>query len=116
MTILRIQDEEDLLVLSSLLEGGRVNVKDLAYVPQQKRFALLVTRAGQTQQTALHFDFVERAQANHLPEAGEIECLACIFEPEKAGEKLRGLITIYCVDAPRIRVFVECIDAQMRDV
>jgi hypothetical protein len=121
-------DEEDLQVLSSHLQDAVVRVGDMAYLPSQKRFAAVLnrfdwesasTKGGkdyQRRRTALRFDRVLRAQHKDLrPNAPDrvLELLAIQFEPDDAPG---GKITLAFSGDVTIRLEVECVEAEMRDL
>src|SRR5436189_2142552 len=77
-------DEEDLAVVSSLLQDAVVRVADMTYLPGQKRFAAVLNRfdwekalsgdgkSYRRRRTALRFDRVFAAQLKNIkPRAGE---------------------------------------------
>lgn len=92
-------DEEDLAVVSSLLQDAVIRVADMTYVPGQKRFAAVLNRfdwetaATQSEKdyrrrrTALRFDRVFGAKMRNVkPGASErvLSLLAVSFEPAEA--------------------------------
>jgi hypothetical protein len=121
-------DEEDLQVLSSLLQDAVVRVGDMAYLPSQKRFAAILNRFDwesasakgakdyQRRRTALRFDRVLRAQHKDLrPGAPDrvLSLLAIQFEP---GDTPSGKITLLFSGDVTIQLDVECVEAEMRDL
>ena len=92
-------DEEDLAVLSSLLQDAVLRVADMTYVPEQKRFAAMLNRFDwekaakdsgkdyRRRRTALRFDRVFNAKLKNLkPRAGErvLSLLAVAFTPKES--------------------------------
>ena len=128
MSSLRLlaQDEEDLKIISAHLQDAVLRVGDLAYLPKQHRFAMLLNRfcwedcgeagAGARVLAGLHFDGVLKVQAHNLrpdkPDA-VAELLAINFTPESDGG---GTIDLVLAGGGRIRLSVECIDAVLRDM
>jgi hypothetical protein len=122
-------DEEDLAVVSSHLQDAVLRVADLAYLPSQRRFAVLLNRfnwekaggggpdAGfERCRTALRFERVLGAQLKHLrPAAGErvLSLLSVHFE---AGEPPSGYVTLIFSGDASIRLQVECIEAELKDL
>ena len=122
-------DEEDLAVLSSLLQDAVVRVADMTYVPAQKRFAAVLNRfdwekASQgsdgkdyrRRRTALRFDRVFGAQLKNVkPGAGErvLSLLAVSFEPAEAPS---GRVTLTFSGDASIQLQVECIEAELKDL
>jgi hypothetical protein len=128
MSSLRLlaQDEEDLKIISAHLQDAVLRVGDLAYLPKQHRFAMLLNRfcwedcgeagAGARVLAGLHFDGVLKVQAHSLrpdkPDA-VAELLAINFTPGSDGG---GMIDLVLAGGGRIRLSVECIDAVLRDM
>ena len=121
-------DEEDLAVVSSHLQDAVLRVADLAYLPSQRRFAVLLNRfnwekAGEEPEagfercrTALRFERVLGAQLKNLrPTAGErvLSLLSVHFE---AGEPPSGYVTLIFSGDASIRLQVECIEAELKDL
>jgi hypothetical protein len=128
MSSLRLlaQDEEDLKIISAYLQDAVMRVGDLAYFPKQHRFAMLLNRfcwedcgeagVGERVLTGLHFDGVLKVQAHNLrqdnPDA-VAELLAIDFTVAGEGG---GTIDLVFAGGGRVRLFVECIDAVLRDM
>ena len=91
-------DEEDLAVVSSLLQDAVLRVADMTYVPAQKRFAAVLNRFDwekavkdndkdkgfRRRRSALRFDRVFAAQLKNIkPRANDrvLSLLAVSFEP-----------------------------------
>ena len=122
-------DEEDLAVVSSHLQDAVLRVADLVYLPSQRRFAVVLNRfnwekaAGEGPEAgfercraALRFERVLGAQLKHLrPTAGErvLSLLSVRFE---AGEPPSGYVTLTFSGDASIRLQVECIEAELKDL
>jgi hypothetical protein len=120
------QDEEDLKILSAHLQDAVVKIADLAYLPQSRRFAMVLNRycweahqannAGLRMRTGLHFDSVLNVRAANVrqdaPEA-VMELLAIAFTPSGEGA---GTVDLSFAGGGRIRLEVECIDAGLSDL
>lgn len=121
-------DEEDLAVVSSLLQDAVIRVADMTYRPAQKRFAAVLNRfdwesavkeegkAYRRRRTAIRFDRVFAAKMKNVkPGAGErvLSLLALSFEP---GETPGGFVTLTFSGDASIRLQVECIEAELRDL
>src|SRR3990170_3557611 len=89
-------DEEDLAVVSSLLQDAVIRVADMTYVPRQRRFAAVLNRFdwekaargggkdSRRRRTALRFDRVFGAKMRNVkPGVSEriLSLLAVSFEP-----------------------------------
>ena len=123
-------DTEDLQVLSAHLQDAVLRVGDMAYVPAQKKFAAVANRfdweravdgAGKSKdyarrRVALRFDRVLGAQVQNIRLAAEdqvLELLAIRFEE---GEAPEGYVTLVFAGDGAVRLHVECIEAELRDL
>ncbi len=118
-------DAEDLAVISANLQDAVVRVADLVFVPKDRRFALLASRfdwvaaaAGRMErcQTGLHFDRVSRVASMGFDRADQtmvLNLLSVVFEP---GDAPGGAILLTFSGGAALRLDVECVDAQMRDL
>ena len=123
-------DEDDLSVVSSLLQDAVLRVADMTYVPAQKRFAAVLNRFDwetaakvdeknkefRRRRSALRFDRVFGAQLKNIkPRASErvLSLLAVSFEPKEAPS---GHVTLYFSGDASIQLEVECIEAELRDL
>ena len=133
MELLRLiaMDDEDLNVLSVQLQDAILRVEDMAYVPQERRFAAILNRfdwlsatgEGQAPEAAyercrcaLRFERVTGAQYRNLAlsdKSGALELLAVNFEP---GDLPGGIITLIFCGGGEIRLHVEFIEAELRDL
>jgi Protein of unknown function (DUF2948) len=120
-------DAEDLSVLSANLQDAVLRVADVAYLPREKRFAAIANRfdwatAEQGQGTyarrraAVRFERVLAAQLHGIDLANReavLALLAISFEPTEAPE---GHVTLHFADGAAIRLHVECIEAELKDL
>lgn len=121
-------DEEDLAVVSSLLQDAVIRVADMTYLPGQKRFAAVLNRFDwekatkqdnkdfRRRRTALRFDRVFGAKMKNVkPGASErvLSLLAVRFEPQDAPGG--SVILTFSGDAS-IQLQVECIEVELRDL
>ena len=133
MTLLKLValDAEDLAVVSAHAQDAVVRVADMAYVPRDKRFAALVNRFDWTRaeaasgggkpqyarcRAALRFDRVLAAQLQGI-DLGQktrvLNLLAVAFEEEAAPA---GFITLLFAGGAAVRLHVECIEGELRDL
>jgi hypothetical protein len=122
-------DDADLQIISSHLQDAVVRVADMAYVPEQKRFAAILNRfdweealddkAGaqnRRRRTAIRFDRVFAAQTKGVP-AGRsdvvLSLLAIRFEPTDAPS---GTIDLIFSGDVSIRLEAECIEVELTDL
>ena len=118
-------DEEDLAVLSANLQDTQVTVGEIAFFPEQKRFALAGKRfdwvkaaAGGCERcaTGLHFERVlgvERTGFEQEDAGRMLNLLAINFEPT---DTPAGRVTLTFSGGAALRLDVECLEAQMRDL
>jgi hypothetical protein len=121
-------DEEDLAVLSSLLQDAVLRVADMSYLPKQKRFAAALNRfewekavqdGGKNyrrRRTALRFDRVFNAKLRNVkPRAGDrvLSLLTIAFTPK---EPPSGTLTLTFSGDASIQLDVECIEAELKDL
>lgn len=118
-------DAEDLAVVSCNLQDAVVRVADLAWLPQQRRFALLASRfdwaaaeAGRMERVraGLHFDTVTKVASTGFRRddaLGILNLLSIAFEP---GEAPAGAVVLTFSAGAAIRLDVECVDSQLRDI
>lgn len=122
------EDEEDLSIMSAYLQDAIVRLRDIAYLPKSRRFALLANRycwecdvdgeVGSRKFAGIHFDAVVRAKSTNIrrtnPDA-VLQLLAVRFvRNEEEGEG--GIVDLCFAGGGRIRLEVECIDAALRDL
>ncbi|MBN9061811.1 MAG: hypothetical protein BGP06_04265 [Rhizobiales bacterium 65-9] len=114
-------DAEDLAVISAHLQDATVACADMAYLPQEKRFALVCMRqdhvgGGAARPCGLHFNFVRKVQRLRVPQEETPQALTLIgvgFEETSAPS---GRVTLLFNGGCAIRLDVDCIDATMRDL
>ncbi len=124
-------DEEDLSVISAHLQDAVLHVSDMAYIPHERRFALVAnrfdwatadTRSTRTRspfvrcQTALRFERVTAAQILGIDlSSGStvLSLLAIAFEP---AELPAGRILLHFAGGGAVRLDVECIEGELRDL
>lgn len=123
-------DAEDLDVVSAHLQDAVINVGEMAYLKKERRFAAIANRfdwtdalgqrrrsAGYTRRrTGLRFEHVLGAQLTQIDLTDKrqvLNILAIRFEPTTAPE---GFITISCAGGAGIRLHVECLEAELKDL
>jgi hypothetical protein len=121
-------DPEDLKVLSSHLQDAVVRVGDMAYLKAEMRFAAIANRFDWEQaarvddatyrrrRSGLRFERVRSAKLQGIDLAQKdavLELLAVTFEP---GEEPSGVLTLLFSGGGAIRLEVECIEAELRDL
>jgi hypothetical protein len=124
-------DDEDLKVLSVQLQDAILRIEDMAYLPHERRFAAILSRFDwlsatgeghadsvdyERRRSALRFERVTGAQFQNLAlydKSGALELLAVNFEP---GEAPGGAVTLIFCGGGAIRLHVEFIEAELRDL
>jgi hypothetical protein len=118
-------DADDLAVISAHLQDALLRAGDLAYLPKERRFALVARRFDwgapdgvppRRRLTGLHFERVLGVRARGVPRDEPntvLSLLAVTFEP---GEAPSGTATLVFAGGAAIRLDLECIEAAMRDL
>lgn len=118
-------DQEDLAVISAHLQDAEAPLADIVYLPREKRFVLCLARLEwesdldappRRRMTGLHFERVLAARSRNIDPARKDEVAELIgigFEP---GDAPSGSITLFFSQDRAVRLEVECIEAQMRDM
>ena len=123
-------DPQDLDVISAHLQDSALTVGDMVYLAREMRFAAVLNRfdwprvlAGtgvplQRRQSALRLDRVERAQYTGI-DLGDpntpLALLAIRFEP-RGPDDPAGLVTLCFSGGGAVRLEVECIEAELKDL
>ena len=122
-------DADDLRIVSAHLQDAVLRMSDMVWVPSERRFAAILNRfdwlaaAAQDSMSALRrcrcalrFDKVKRAQVQNI-KPGEpssfAELLAVTYEEAQSPS---GYITLYFAGGGAIRLEVECIEGELRDL
>jgi hypothetical protein len=121
-------DPEDLRVLACHLQDAVIRVGDMAYLKKEMRFAAVANRfdweraaqdpegAYQRRRSAVRFERVKAAQVQGVDlkqKDAVLELLTVAFEP---GEEPSGTLTLLFAGGGAIRLQVECIEAELRDL
>ena len=130
---LSAEDAADLEVISAFLQDAVMRVGDLAYLPNARRFAMVLNRFRWEGETAtgkrasarhthervrsgLHFDNVLKAQAKGIrrdrPD-GVLNLLAIRFEEKNAPS---GIVVLTFSGGGELRLEVEALDAHLSDL
>ncbi|NJO22987.1 MAG: DUF2948 family protein [Sphingomonadales bacterium] len=124
-------DAEDLAVISAHVQNASLKVQDMAYMPGQKRFAAVASRldwtcliedtgrSGQTRfLSALRLDRVLGAKLMGIDLSRKDETLTLLamqFTAKSAGDP-EGFITLFFADGGAVRLHVECVEVELRDL
>jgi hypothetical protein len=123
-------DAEDLAVISAHLQDAVLKVGDMTFRAREKRFAVVANRFDWVdalntdgakkhyarRQSALRFERVLGARVHGIDlnnKGAVVSLLAIAFE---AGEPPGGHVTLQFADGGAIRLNVECIETELRDL
>jgi hypothetical protein len=120
-------DAEDLRVLSCHLQDAVIRVGDMAYLKQDRRFAAIANRfdwesaakddgSDQRRRSGLRFERVSGARVQGFDlkhKDAVLALLAVTFEP---AEEPSGAVTLHFAGGAAVRLEVECIEAELRDL
>ncbi len=128
-------DAEDLAVLSANLQDAVLRVADIAYLKREKRFAAIANRFDWSTESAagakrrrprhvrrrcgLRFERVLAAQTTGFDlnaKDAVLSLLAIDFNPKGAPEDPDGYVTLLFSGDAAIRLTVECIEAELKDL
>lgn len=119
-------DAEDLEILSARLQDATAKLKDLAWLPRQRRFAALFNRfrweeqrgRGTRVRAGVRFDGVLSVKSRNMkrgaPEA--VVSLLAIRFAAKGGEDPGGVVELVFAGGGALALEVECIDAELSDL
>ena len=118
-------DAEDLEILSAHLQDALVRVGDMAWLPEQDRFVLGLSRfdwieaqAGRCERAvaSLQFDRVRTVRQAGVPQRAPntvLSLLSIAFEPTDAPA---GHVLLAFSGGATLRLDVECLEAHLRDL
>ncbi|MFM8608338.1 MAG: DUF2948 family protein [Hyphomicrobiales bacterium] len=114
-------DAEDLIVLSSLLEGARFNVSDMTYQSREQRFVTVLTRREDPSHppsitAGLHFDRVTKVQSISLPQRASNTALTLIGIMFNPAEPPSGHVILAFEGDIAIKLTVECLEVALSDL
>jgi len=120
-------DPEDLEMLSARVQDATAKLKDIAWLPRGRRFAVMLNRYrwedgkkgnGSRVRSGLHFDSVLKVESQNVKQGlGEavVSLLAIKFTPALADDP-SGVIELQLAGGGTFRLTVECIDAGLSDL
>ncbi len=124
---LSAEDRADLEILSACLQDAVTQVRDLVFLPQARRFAMVVNRfrweskspsAGKRERvrSGLHFENVLKARVRNIAQGrpeGVLNLLAIRFDETEAPS---GIVTLSFSGGGEIGLEVEALDAHLSDL
>jgi hypothetical protein len=111
-----VLDAEDLAVVSTHLQDAVARVADMAFLPGEKRFAMVMDRFDWTSLAGVHFERVLKAQTRGFDlkdRDAMFNLLAVEFAETDAPA---GIVTLYFDGDVAIQLEVECLEAAMSDL
>lgn len=126
---LRAETEEDITVLSAVLQDAVTLMADMAYIPRERRFAIMVNRylweaekvdagldACMRVRSGLHFDGVSRVTTLNMPPRSSTKVLDLLAVEAGPREEGQGWdIVLVFAGGSILRLEAECIDAYLSD-
>jgi hypothetical protein len=125
-------DTEDLAVISAHLQDALLRIGDMVYRPRERRFVALANRfdwvaaVGLNRKTgergyerhrsALRFDRVLAAQLNGIDLQAKQQVLELLAIQFQETEAPGGTVTLVFAGGAAIRLTVECIEVELRDL
>jgi len=128
--VLSAEDAEDLQVIAARLQDAVGQIKDFVYLPKKRRFVALLNRfdwerpekgrgGGNVRVRAgLHFEDVLSAKSKKMKlgaPGAVVSLLTISFTPKAEGDSA-GTVELTFSGGGAIRLEVECIAAQLKDV
>ena len=117
-------DGEDLEVISTHLQDAAVAPAEIAWLPREKRFALVMDRydwcgaqSGERtrRRSGLHFERVLGVKHSHFEQNASHKAVLLSISFEVSDDPA-GLVTLYFEGGSAIRLEVECLEAAMSDL
>lgn len=127
-----VLDTEDLAILSAQLQDAVMRLADVAFLPKERRFAMILNRfdwptalaasgnappANERRRSALRFEHVRRVSRQNISQGSPDTVLALLtitFEP--AAEAPAGAVTLVFAGGSAVRLEVDYIEAELRDL
>jgi len=130
---LKAQSQDDLNVISAVLQDAAVRVGDIAHLNDRRQFALVASRyrwekaaggksakrkrkTGERVRTGLHFECVLKAEAQHVPMQDPDHVMALLAIEAEESEDGMVLIKLEFSGYATIRLTVECIEVYLKDM
>ena len=119
------QDEEDLSVLSAHMQDALVRVADMTFLPKTNVFALVGSRFDwvtasqgrlERSQVGLHFDRVLKASRKGFETARPDDVLNLLSMTFTVTDAPAGVIDLVFSGGAAVRLEVECLEGQLRDL
>lgn len=120
-------DAEDLAVMSAHLQDAVVRVEDIAFLPKERRFAMIMNRfdwsAGAAdrksyvrRRVAVRFEKVITAQTSNLDLTAKDNVLSLLALSFEVKDEPAGVVDLVFSGNSAIRLTIECVEAELRDL
>jgi hypothetical protein len=120
-----VLDADDLAIVSAHLQDAVAKIGDMAYLPGEKRFAMLVNRfdwstAGKPEpvrkRAGIHFERVLNARMKGIDISKREAVLSLLAVEFEEAEAPSGAVTLHFSGDGAIRLEVECLEAALSDL
>jgi Protein of unknown function (DUF2948) len=118
-------DADDLTVISAHVQDAVVKIGDLAWLPAERRFALMLRRFdwegaadGQNRRrlTAMHFEHVTSLKALNIDPKAKDAVLNLLAVTWNEGEAPSGELVLTFSGGAALKLTADCIEAQLKDL
>lgn len=123
-------DIDDLQVLSAHMQDAVLRVSDMAYIKAERRFAAVGNRfdwasvkdasvaksEALRRRTGLRFDRVAKAEVSNLNLTSKDTVLSLLAIGFQSSAEPAGIVTLHFSGGAAIRLTVDCIEAEMKDL
>lgn len=118
-------DADDLAIVSAHLQDAVLKMADIVYLAKERRFALAARRFDwegaahghrRRRLAALHFDRVLSVRSSNLDKNDTERVLNLLAVTFEVADAPGGEVTLHFSDGAAIRLMVECIESQMKDL
>ncbi|MFN0191486.1 MAG: DUF2948 family protein [Aestuariivirga sp.] len=123
MLYLAAEDAEDLGVISAHMQDAVIRLDDIAYDRKRRTFALIASRYDwenaalkRRRRAGLHFNGVTSVKSHKIRQADAEAVLSLLSIAFTEAEAPGGMIDLIFSGGGSIRLNVECIDAELRDL
>ncbi len=120
-----VLDAEDLAVVSTHLQDAAARVADMAFLPGEKRFAMVMDRfdwtslaagAIERRRAGVHFERVLKAQTRGFDLKDRDAALNLLAIEFAENDAPAGVVTLFFEGDAAIQLEVECLEAAMSDL
>jgi hypothetical protein len=123
MLYLAAEDAEDLSVISAHMQDAVIRLDDIAYEKKRRTFAMIASRYDwenaalkRRRRAGLHFNGVTSVKSHAIRQGDAEAVLSLLSVTFIEGEAPGGTIDLTFSGGGSIRLEVECIDAELRDL